>query len=246
MLKRLVTFIFITAICFSAAIFIASRLEQKVNSTQPKSQQTRMSEVDSLLYAASRARMLNEYNKDTFIAINGGDYMSGREVENNPNHYYIEANNNMVNTNYSVKQDRPINKTGPTEPLPVYKVSPNEYVLSETELQELAKLVYAEDGNQPIESQEAIVDSVLNLRDDPKYPDNIHDIIFTPGLYTVVSNGAYYRAEPSERTWQAIYNELEQFGGRRNSYEVKYFRTSHYHTFGTPLFNIGNIYFSGS
>lgn len=243
MFKKILGVVLVTALCCSTVLSII-KLKEYVDKSNTTQEEDLTSELDRILFTASRAKMLNEYN-DTFVAVNGGGYMSGREVANEPNHY-IMVDSPAPKGNLTAKMERPINKSGPTEPLTTSEVSVNEYILSETELYELAKLVYAEDGNQPIESQEAIVDSVLNLRDDPKYPDNIHDIIFRPGLYTVVSNGMYDRAEPKELTWQAIYNELQQFGGVRNSYEVKYFRTSHYHTFGTPLFNINNVYFSGA
>lgn len=133
----------------------------------------------------------------------------------------------------------------------VPKDNPNDVIIGtgnegfDEELEELARLVWAEDGNQPLESQEAIVDAVLNMRDDPNHPDTIHGVIHS-GAFTVVSNGMINNATPSDLTYWAIRNELEEFGGSRNSYFVKYFRTKHFHTFGTPLFNVNNVFFSGS
>ena len=118
----------------------------------------------------------------------------------------------------------------------VPKDNPNDVIIGtgnegfDEELEELARLVWAEDGNQPLESN---------------HPDTIHGVIHS-GAFTVVSNGMINNATPSDLTYWAIRNELEEFGGSRNSYLVKYFRTKHFHTFGTPLFNVNNVFFSGS
>lgn len=66
------------------------------------------------------------------------------------------------------------------------------------------------------------------------------DAVLTSGAYTVVNNGTVWKQSLYNETVQAVEDELV---GQIDT-EIKYFRTNHYHGFGTPCFNFGNVYFS--
>lgn len=104
----------------------------------------------------------------------------------------------------------------------------------------MAQCVMAEAGNQCDTGVRLVVDCILNRLDNDTFPDNIYDIINQAGQFEVVENGSINTIVPTQRIYDIIWEELEN---RYNS-EVLYFRTLHYHTFGTPLFKVQDHYFS--
>lgn len=104
----------------------------------------------------------------------------------------------------------------------------------------MAQCVMAEAGNQCDTGVRLVVDCILNRLDNDIFPDNIYDIINQVGQFEVVENGSINTIVPTQRIYDIIWEELEN---RYNS-EVLYFRTLHYHTFGTPLFKVQDHYFS--
>lgn len=89
------------------------------------------------------------------------------------------------------------------------------------EMEELAQLVQAEAGNQEFEGKCLVVDVILNRVESPDYPDNIHDVIFQTGQFSVTSNGAYEKAawNMTESDFAAVACEMELHQNR----EVLYF-----------------------
>ena len=66
------------------------------------------------------------------------------------------------------------------------------------------------------------------------------DVINDKGQFECVSNGSINIVEPSEETYQVVMNELIS----RTNYDIMYFRTDRYHSFGTPILKHGDHYFS--
>ena len=106
-------------------------------------------------------------------------------------------------------------------------------------LEYLACCVEAEAGNQSELGKRLVCDTVLNRFDSGKY-ETLYDVINEDNQYSVVSNGSILSVTPSEETYRIVAEELDN----RTNTEVLYFRTKHYHTFGTPLFKEDDHYFS--
>lgn len=106
-------------------------------------------------------------------------------------------------------------------------------------LEYLAACVEAEAGNQSELGKRLVCDTVLNRFDLGKY-ETLYDVINEPDQYSVVSNGSILRVTPTEHMYRIVAEEVEN----RTNTEVLYFRTNHYHTFGTPLFKEDDHYFS--
>lgn len=106
-------------------------------------------------------------------------------------------------------------------------------------LEYLACCVEAEAGNQSELGKRLVCDTVLNRFDSGKC-ETLYDVINEPDQYSVVSNGSILRVIPTEETYRIVAEEVEN----RTNTEVLYFRTKHYHTFGTPLFKEDDHYFS--
>lgn len=101
----------------------------------------------------------------------------------------------------------------------------------------LYRTVQAEGYTMGVEGMRYITDAILNLARDRGC--SVYEVL-TSGAYTVVNNGQIWRQSLYPETIEAVDAEL---GGQLN-YDIKYFRTNHFHGFGTPCFAYGNVYFS--
>ena len=86
-------------------------------------------------------------------------------------------------------------------------------------LELLALCVEAEAGNQGLIGKKYVCDVILNRVDDEDFPDNITDVIMQKNQFSVVLDGRIWEMEPTEETFQAIREELDQ----RTNYDVLYF-----------------------
>lgn len=112
--------------------------------------------------------------------------------------------------------------------------------VNERDVDLLARVAYAEAGNQGDMGMRMVIDCVLNQVDDPRFPDTIEGVLYAPGNFTTVSSGRIWMT-PSTEAWEAAKAKL----ANRTDYNVLYFRTGGYHSFGTPLYKHGAHYFSG-
>lgn len=111
-----------------------------------------------------------------------------------------------------------------------------------SDLDLLAALVWAEAGDQPIpEGLCYVCDVVLNRVDSPAWPNTIADVIYQPGQFSVVNNGALNRAFGNVP--QVCYDAAQsQLAGRLN-YDIIYFSMG-YNANGTLAFTHGTHFYS--
>ncbi|MBR0455615.1 MAG: hypothetical protein IJJ01_03030 [Firmicutes bacterium] len=107
------------------------------------------------------------------------------------------------------------------------------------ELDLLYRTVQAEGYTLGYEGMRLITDAILNLAEHQGV--SVTDCILNPGQFTVISTGAIWKEPVYQDTIDAVLTEVR---GPRVDYEIKYFRTNHFHGFGTPCFEFGNVYFS--
>ena len=101
--------------------------------------------------------------------------------------------------------------TGVCEHLAEYEeVVQDEYVYDFTEEEEwlLVAVTMLEGGNQTVNDKAMIMRVVLNRVESPLYPDNIYDVIYQPGQFSVASRLQY--AVPNEGCYEAL--ELIKMG----------------------------------
>lgn len=139
---------------------------------------------------------------------------------------------------YTTKE-KPISEVN-TQPIKEEKIEEQECKLSDFEIEYLAKCTMAEAGNQDEVGKRLVIDCILNRLNDENFPNSIADIINYPGQFEVVSNGSINVIVPTPDIYTLIEEELIS----PYNTEVLYFRTSHFHNFGTPLFQWGAHYFS--
>jgi N-acetylmuramoyl-L-alanine amidase len=111
----------------------------------------------------------------------------------------------------------------------------------QADLQLLACLVEAEAGNQDLTGKRLVVDVVLNRVADPRFPDTIAEVIYQPGQFSPVTNGAlaeaYYTV--SEDSFKAVSMELTE----QIDYTIRFFCSGGYGC-GVPGYRYGDHYFS--
>lgn len=110
--------------------------------------------------------------------------------------------------------------------------------LSEEDFELFACCVEAEAGDQGYLGKCYVVDCILNRAD--QWNKTIREVIFQPHQFEVVSNRRIYKMHPPDETYQAIRDEMRS----RTRSDILYFRMSHYHEFGTPLFHYKDHWFS--
>lgn len=63
----------------------------------------------------------------------------------------------------------------------------------------LSRIICAESGNQPLEGKIAVGNVVMNRVKDPKFPNNIYDVLFQKNQFSPAASGSIYR-EPNEES----------------------------------------------
>lgn len=111
--------------------------------------------------------------------------------------------------------------------------------ITEGERDLMAAIVYAEAGNQDLDGKRYVASTVLNRVDSDKFPNDITSVIFQPYQFWTKGFPKNFSDIPEE-CYQAVDLEcIEQINT-----EVLYFRASRYHSFGTPVLQHGNHFFS--
>ena len=155
----------------------------------------------------------------------------------------------VTNTAYKVKPIEAVSvpytatkevKATPVENTSVVKSeSKPKRAISEADFEYIVKTVWAESGNQDELGQRYVTDCIINRK--KKYKcKNYYDVIQAKNAFATYNNGMIERAEPTELTYKVVKEELEH----QTNTEILYFRTKHYHKFGTPCFKHGAHYFS--
>lgn len=81
--------------------------------------------------------------------------------------------------------------------------------LSEDDFEILCKITSAERGGGTQQQQEYVVSVILNRVLSSKFPNTVRDVVFAPGQFQPIRNGAYQKANPSETTKAAVRNVIE-------------------------------------
>lgn len=63
----------------------------------------------------------------------------------------------------------------------------------------LSRIINAESGNQPLEGKIAVGNVVMNRVNNPRFPNNIYDVLFQKNQFSPAASGSIYR-EPNEES----------------------------------------------
>lgn len=116
--------------------------------------------------------------------------------------------------------------------------------LSDDEIDLLALVTMAEAEGESEEGKRLVIDTILNRVDSElKYfPDTVTDVIYQKNAFTSMWNGRVDRCHVDENIRQLVIEELKS----RTNYDVMYFCAGKYSKYGTPIFQVGNHYFSSN
>lgn len=104
----------------------------------------------------------------------------------------------------------------------------------------IALLMKCEAESEPEYGKRLVIDTVLNRFDRKGYPKTIKGVIYQPYQYTGIQPPRVNRVTVTEADKELVREEIVH---RTNS-DVLYFRSGHYHRFGTPLCHNGTHYYS--
>lgn len=113
--------------------------------------------------------------------------------------------------------------------------------ISDEEISLIERIVMSEARGESCEAQEAVATVILNRWQEGSFGETITDICFASGQFAAPWDG-----EISMSVNLAVKNAIVYY----NTYcqdlptQILYFRSDHYHTFGTPYISMGNLYFS--
>jgi N-acetylmuramoyl-L-alanine amidase len=159
--------------------------------------------------------------------------------------------------------EMPVNKHEQIEVLPIIKVEPItvvveqplEKVESTTEIEEcvedsellsqedielIALVTMAEAEGECDEGKRLVIDTILNRMDSEYFPDTIHDVIYQPNQFSSMWNGRVERCTVSDDICELVEEELVA----RTNNDTIFFTAGDYGRYGTPMFQVGNHYFS--
>lgn len=115
-------------------------------------------------------------------------------------------------------------------------VTPEELLL-------LQKVVSAESRGESQEAQYTVACVILNRIESPMFPDTLEGVVRQNAQFTCVGNGIINNVPITESVEQAVAMALDNNTVDEN---VLWFRSSRYHNFFQPVFQIGKMYFSAA
>lgn len=113
-------------------------------------------------------------------------------------------------------------------------------LISEEDIDLIALVTMAEAEGEPEKGKRLVIDTILNRVDSKRHPNTVKKVIYAPHQFSSMWNGRVNRCYVRKDIRKLVKEELKH---RTNS-EVIYFRTDYYSEYGTPMFRVGNHYFS--
>ena len=112
--------------------------------------------------------------------------------------------------------------------------------VSNEDIELLALVTMAEAEGESEEGKRMVIDTILNRVDSERFDNTISEVIYAPNQFTSMWNGRVDRCYVADDIYQLVIEELTN----RTNYDVLYFTAYQYGAYGTPMFQIGNHYFS--
>ena len=120
------------------------------------------------------------------------------------------------------------------------EIEQSSLTFTDEEIDLISIVTMAEAEGESELGKRLVIDVILNRIDSESFPNTVYDVIYQKGQFTSMTNGRSDVCYVKDDIRALVLEEIES---RTNS-EVLYFRTSHYHSFGTPVLQEGNHYFS--
>lgn len=97
----------------------------------------------------------------------------------------------------------------------------------------ISRVVQAEAGNQCFAGKRLVADTILNRIEKEGFPNTVKGVIYQEGQYS----------NPGKRDEECINAVILEIHTRFD-HDIVWFRTTDYHKYGTPAYQVGNHFFS--
>lgn len=126
------------------------------------------------------------------------------------------------------------------EPTPQYVECITEPLMSNDDIELIALVTMAEAEGECEEGKRLVIDTILNRVDSECFPNTVYEVVYQPSQFSSMWNGRVNRCYVNDYICQLVEEELRN----RHNYDVIFFTADKYGNYGTPMFRIGNHYFS--
>lgn len=126
------------------------------------------------------------------------------------------------------------------EPAPQDVVCEIDTDISNDDIELIALVTMAEAEGECEEGKRLVIDTILNRVDSASFPNTVYEVVYQPSQFSSMWNGRVNRCYIDDYIFQLVVEELRN----RKNYDVIFFTADRYGNYGTPMFQIGNHYFS--
>lgn len=126
------------------------------------------------------------------------------------------------------------------EPAPQDVVCEIDTDISDDDIELIALVTMAEAEGECEEGKRLVIDTILNRVDSISFPNTVYEVVYQPSQFSSMWNGRVDRCYIDDYICQLVEEELRN----RKNYDVIFFTADKYGNYVTPMFQIGNHYFS--
>ena len=112
--------------------------------------------------------------------------------------------------------------------------------ISSDDIDLIALVTMAEAEGESEDGKRLVIDTILNRVEHAHYPDRVSEVVYQPNQFTSMWNGRVERCSITDEIRELVKEELQE----RKDHEVIFFTAGEYGRYGTPMFQVGNHYFS--
>jgi len=155
---------------------------------------------------------------------------------------------------YEYIEIQPTLKAEPIDPIVIISEQPLEETVSAVEIEEyvedtllsredielIALVTMAEAEGECEEGKRLVIDTILNRVDSVYFPDTVYDVVYQANQFSSMWNGRVDKCFVDDYICKLVEEELRS----RTNVDAMFFTAGGYGKYGTPMFQVGNHYFS--
>lgn len=122
----------------------------------------------------------------------------------------------------------------------IKKSNRKETHLTKKEIKLIALVTMAEAESENEKGKRLVIDTVLNRVDSKNFPNTVQSVIYQKNQFSSMWNGRASRCHAQKKICKLVKEEAR----KRLNKKVVFFTAGKYGKYGTPMFRVGNHYFS--
>lgn len=112
--------------------------------------------------------------------------------------------------------------------------------LSMSDIELIALCVFGEAEGEPEMGKRLVIDTILNRVDHPAFPNTVYEVVWQPNQFSCMWSDRLNKCYVDNAIVDLVVEECMH----RTNTEVVFFMAGDYISYGTPMFQVGNHYFS--